>query len=62
LNICVVSGLLPTTGVPLPMFSYGGSSVLASLVTAAFLVRAGREMFVAEPTTAGRDLSSPLLG
>lgn len=43
LNICVVSGLLPTTGVPLPMFSYGGSSVLASLATAALLVRAARE-------------------
>jgi rod shape determining protein RodA len=32
LNIGVVVGLLPTTGVPLPLMSYGGSSLLSSLV------------------------------
>jgi rod shape determining protein RodA len=32
LNIGVVVGLLPTTGVPLPLMSYGGSSLVSSLL------------------------------
>ncbi len=44
LNIGVATGLLPTTGLPFPLISYGGSSVIASLVTAALLVRAAREI------------------
>jgi cell division protein FtsW len=43
LNIGVASGALPTTGLPLPFFSYGGSSCLASLILAGLLVRVARE-------------------
>ncbi len=43
LNIGVVSGALPTTGLPLPLFSHGGSSILAGMVTAALLIRVARE-------------------
>ena len=43
INIGVVAGLLPTTGVTLPLFSYGGSSILASIVSAGFLIRVARE-------------------
>ncbi|MGG6293522.1 FtsW/RodA/SpoVE family cell cycle protein [Leptolyngbya sp. AN02str] len=43
LNIGVATGALPTTGLPLPMFSYGGSSMIASLVSAALLIRVARE-------------------
>lgn len=32
LNIGVVVGLLPTTGVPLPLMSYGGSSLVSTLL------------------------------
>ncbi|MEB3160234.1 MAG: FtsW/RodA/SpoVE family cell cycle protein [Synechocystis sp.] len=48
LNIGVASGALPTTGLPLPFFSYGGSSCLASLVLAGLLVRVARESNEAE--------------
>lgn len=43
LNIGVATGALPTTGLPLPLFSYGGSSSLASLALAALLIRVARE-------------------
>jgi cell division protein FtsW len=48
LNIGVAAGALPTTGLPFPLFSYGGSSSLASLILAALLVRVARETNEAE--------------
>jgi cell division protein FtsW len=42
-NIAVASGVLPTTGLPLPLFSYGGSSSIASLLAAGLLIRVARE-------------------
>jgi cell division protein FtsW len=47
LHVGVATGALPTTGLPLPLFSYGGSSSVASLVLAAVLIRVARE----EPET-----------
>jgi cell division protein FtsW len=43
LNIAVSTGAMPTTGLPFPFWSYGGSSVLASCITAALLIRVARE-------------------
>ncbi len=43
INIGVATGSLPTTGLPLPLFSYGGSSVIASLITSGLLIRVARE-------------------
>lgn len=48
LNIGVATGALPTTGLPFPLFSYGGSSMIASLVAAGLLVRVARENSSAE--------------
>ncbi|MEM9089523.1 MAG: FtsW/RodA/SpoVE family cell cycle protein [Cyanobacteria bacterium P01_F01_bin.53] len=42
-NIGVATGTMPTTGLPFPMFSYGGSSMIASLITAGVLIRVARE-------------------
>lgn len=49
LNMGVATGILPTTGLPFPLLSYGGSSMVASLATAGLLVRAGREINLGQP-------------
>lgn len=38
LNIAVVSGIVPATGIPLPFISYGGSSLLLNLVAVGLLL------------------------
>ncbi len=38
INVGMVSGMLPVVGMPLPLFSYGGSSVLANLVAVSLLM------------------------
>jgi len=39
INVAMVLGLLPVIGIPLPMISYGGSSMLVTLVAMGFLLR-----------------------
>jgi cell division protein FtsW len=51
INIGVASGALPTTGLPLPMVSYGGSSMLSSLIIAGLLIRVAREAREADVVT-----------
>jgi cell division protein FtsW len=58
LNIGVATGALPTTGLPFPLMSYGGSSMIASLLTAGLLVRAAREIGTAEVVPMRRQRSS----
>lgn len=48
LNIAVATGALPTTGLPLPFFSYGGSSMISTLISTALLIRVARESSEAE--------------
>ena len=43
LNLCVVIGLLPVTGVTLPFFSYGGSSLLISLISVGIILSISRK-------------------
>jgi cell division protein FtsW len=43
LNIAVASGAMPTTGLPLPLISYGGNSLLSSLLVAGLLLRCSIE-------------------
>ncbi|MBD2329919.1 FtsW/RodA/SpoVE family cell cycle protein [Alkalinema sp. FACHB-956] len=48
LNIGVATGTLPTTGLPFPLWSYGGSSMLSSFISVALLIRVARENTEAE--------------
>jgi len=43
LNIAVATGSMPTTGLPLPMISYGGNSLMASLLICGLLIRCSLE-------------------
>ncbi len=43
MHIAVSSGAMPTTGLPLPLISYGGNSLISSLLIAALLVRSSLE-------------------
>ncbi|MFW5808057.1 MAG: putative lipid II flippase FtsW [Spirochaetota bacterium] len=42
INIGVVTGSLPTTGIPLPFISYGGSSLLSSMICAGIMLNISR--------------------
>lgn len=37
-NVGMVSGIMPVTGVPLPLFSYGGSSMMSNMIAIAILL------------------------
>ena len=42
LNLGAVTGVLPVTGVPLPFMSFGGSSLIVSLIAVGVLLSIGR--------------------
>ena len=50
LNIAVVSGVLPTTGISLPFFSYGGTALCVQLAEMGVILSVSRQM---KPTKAG---------
>jgi len=44
LNLCVVLGVLPATGVPLPFISFGGTSLIISFFTCGLLANISRRI------------------
>ena len=50
MNISVVTGLLPTTGISLPFFSYGGTALSIQLAEMGIVLSVSRQM---KPTKAG---------
>jgi len=46
INICMVLGLMPVVGVPLPLFSYGGSSVLTTMMGLGLILNVGARRYL----------------
>ena len=46
LNVGVVVGLLPTTGVPLPLMSYGGSSLVCTMISMGLVLNVWKRRLV----------------
>jgi rod shape determining protein RodA len=40
INVAMVTGLVPVVGVPLPLISYGGTSILTMMVGLGFVLNA----------------------
>lgn len=59
-NIGVCVGALPTTGLPLPFISYGGSSLLLTMVATGILLNIGRQA-AANPGSLPRQHRAPSL-
>ncbi len=43
LNLCVIMGLVPTKGLPLPFFSHGGSALIVTLIACGFIQSVARK-------------------
>ncbi len=48
INTCMVMGLMPVVGVPLPLVSYGGSSVLTTMMGIGILMNVSMRRFVVD--------------
>ena len=48
INMSVVLGMMPTKGIPLPMISYGGSSLLSTLALLGMLMNVSEHAGVAD--------------
>jgi rod shape determining protein RodA len=46
INLCMVTGFLPVVGIPLPLFSYGGSSLITTLLGVGFLLNIRMRRYV----------------
>ena len=57
INCMVVCGLLPTTGIPLPFFSVGGSSIIVTLAMCGFILNASRCEEVEEEVNLSDEIS-----
>ncbi|MFW6123151.1 MAG: rod shape-determining protein RodA [Thermodesulfobacteriota bacterium] len=45
-NLCMVTGLMPVVGIPLPLFSYGGSSLITTMLALGLLLNLRMRRFL----------------
>jgi cell division protein FtsW len=57
INVGAVIGILPVTGIPLPFISYGGSSLVVTMVASGLLVSIARHERVGDPVGGRRSVS-----
>jgi cell division protein FtsW len=55
LNLAVVTGLVPTTGIPLPFLSYGGSSLLVTAMAVGVLQNIAAQSKLFEAARPGKE-------
>ena len=58
INIGANMGILPTKGITLPLFSYGGSSVLAVGIACGFVMRVNREVAIQTESELARSVAN----
>jgi len=58
INIGANMGILPTKGITLPLFSYGGSSVLAVAIACGFVMRVNREVALQTESELARSVAN----
>jgi rod shape determining protein RodA len=46
INLCMVTGLMPVVGIPLPLFSYGGSSLITTMLALGILLNLRMRRFL----------------
>jgi cell division protein FtsW len=51
INVAVVTGVIPTTGLPLPFLSYGGSALVVNLGVTGVLLNIANQMETGIRTT-----------
>ena len=61
INCMVVCGLLPSTGIPLPFFSVGGSSIIVTLAMCGFVLNASRCEEAEEEFEIGEEINIDML-
>jgi rod shape determining protein RodA len=49
INVGMVLGILPVVGIPMPFFSYGGSSMIVLMTAMGFLLNISMRRFILHP-------------
>jgi len=51
INMAVVSGLVPNTGISLPFFSYGGTALIMQLMQMGIVLNVSRQRYILDERT-----------